>query len=289
MQEIARDIFIEPSFIGVTLGALNFPHGLLLVDAPPRPEDARSWRASLINLGGGVDRMLVNLDAHIDRTLGARLLECTVVAHEKTAQAFRNRPTTFKSQDIATGADWELCAGLPTIRWAPPEITFTHRMQVHWTDNHPVILEHHPGPYNGACWVIEPVSKVVFVGDAVTPGQTPFLAHADLPVWIETLKLLLSPEYQEYLIVGGRTGLVAPAEVADQLAFLIMLNDKLDSLADFKASSEDIEALAPGLVKSLKGEFPESHLAQFTQRLKWGLPHYYARHYRAVTADEDDD
>lgn len=134
MQEVSSNVFFETSYLGVTLGAVNLAHGLLLVDAPPRPEDIRSWRASLLNLGGGVDRLLVNLDAHVDRTLGVRAMECTVVAHEKTAFVFRNRPTSFKSQDAEAGAEWEKCNGLGSIRWAPPEISFSHRMLIHWDD-----------------------------------------------------------------------------------------------------------------------------------------------------------
>ena len=71
MQEIVPNVYIETGYAGVTLGAINWPHGLVLIDAPFRPEDTRSWRSALLNLGGGVDRVLVQLDAHPDRTLGA--------------------------------------------------------------------------------------------------------------------------------------------------------------------------------------------------------------------------
>ena len=63
----------------MTLGVINLPHGLVQMDAPPSPEDARTWRAALLSLGGGSERLLVNLDAHPDRTLGARAMDCTVV------------------------------------------------------------------------------------------------------------------------------------------------------------------------------------------------------------------
>ena len=63
MQAIAKDIYIEDQYLGATLGAINFPHGLLQVDAPPSPEDARTWRAALLNLGGSTERLLVNLDS----------------------------------------------------------------------------------------------------------------------------------------------------------------------------------------------------------------------------------
>ena len=44
MQEIAQGIYVENSYTGVTVGAINLSHGLLLVDDPPRPEDARPAR-----------------------------------------------------------------------------------------------------------------------------------------------------------------------------------------------------------------------------------------------------
>ena len=98
MQEITRNVHIEDQYPGVTLGVIVTPRGLIQIDAPPSPEDARSWRAALMNLGGGMERVLINLDAHPDRTLGARAMDCTVIAHEKTAYTFRNRPGTFKAQ-----------------------------------------------------------------------------------------------------------------------------------------------------------------------------------------------
>jgi glyoxylase-like metal-dependent hydrolase (beta-lactamase superfamily II) len=286
MQEIAKNIFIEKGYLGVTLGAVNMPHGLLLIDAPPRPEDVRSWRASLLNLGGGVDRLLVNLDAHVDRTLGVKAMECTVVAHEKTAQAFRNRPTAFKSQDVETGADWELCNGLGSIRWAPPEITFTQQMQINW-DEFPILLEHHSGSHPGAIWVNVSSEKVCFVGDAVLPGQPPFLASADLPLWIESLKLLLSPLYQDYIIIGGRTGLVTRSQVKAQLEYLQLVQQRLEELSTQKVLPEDCEIVIPELMAGFSGG--EQRIQQFTQRLKWGLYYYYSRHYRANAIDDHEE
>jgi glyoxylase-like metal-dependent hydrolase (beta-lactamase superfamily II) len=283
MQEIAENIFIENSYLGVTLGAINLPHGLLLLDAPPRPEDVRSWRASLLNLGGGVDRLLVNLDAHVDRTLGVRAMECTVVAHEKTAQVFRNRPTAFKAQDTETGADWELVSNMGSIRWAPPEITFTHRMLIHW-DERPVILEHHAGPQPGSVWVILPDRQIVFIGDMVIPNQPPFLAQADLGGWTEGLQLLLSSDYRGYQLVSGRTGLVTLNDVRSQLNLIQFLRTSLDTLTDEKAPPESTESLIPNLLDEM--DFPVQRVEQYTKRLRWGLYYYFSRHNRINPVDD---
>jgi glyoxylase-like metal-dependent hydrolase (beta-lactamase superfamily II) len=276
MQELANHIFIETGYAGVTLAAINWSHGLILIDAPFRPEDTRSWRSALLNLGGGVDRLLVNLDVHFDRTIGTRGMDCTVVGHEKMAAVFRNRPVTFKAQGSETGAEWELINGLGSIRWAPPEITFSDQMNIHW-DDRPLILKHRPGPAGGAIWAVLPEHKIILVGDAVVLDQPPFLAGADLPAWISNLELLLSPEYREYLIVSGRGGLAASQQVRQQLTYLQKVQHLVEDLAKANGSPEDTTRFVPELVHPF--DAPSPRLAMYEQRLRYGLRQYFIRHF----------
>jgi glyoxylase-like metal-dependent hydrolase (beta-lactamase superfamily II) len=276
MQAIVDNIYVSTQYPGATLGVINMPHGLIQVDAPPSPEDGRAWRAALLNLGGGTERLLVNLDAHPDRTLGDRAMECTVVAQEKTAHVFRTRPTTFKAVGDETGSDWENIAGLGNIRWVTPEITFSHRMEIHWGDS-PVFLEHHPGPTAGAAWVIVPEAKVVFVGDAVLKNQPPFLAGADLPAWLETLKLLLSPAFRNWLVISGRGGLVGIESIKAEKDFLEHVLVKIERLAQKKSPPEAVDNMVTSLLNSFK---IHSGLHQkYARRLRFGLHHYFLRHY----------
>ncbi len=279
MQEISPHVYIETAYAGVTLGAISWTHGLILIDAPFRAEDARSWRSALLNLGGGVDRLLINLDAHFDRTLGARAMDCTILGHEKLVQVFRARPVTFKSQSSETGAEWELYNGLGSIRWSPPEITFSHALSIHW-DSRPLALDYHPGPASGAIWATLPEQKILFVGDAVIAGQPPFLANADLPAWLETLDVLLQPQYQDYILIGGRNGLITHQDVLQQRTVLEKIHTHMETLAAQQAQPED--ALA--LLKPLLSEYPapQPREAQFEQRLRWGLVQYFIRRYRST-------
>lgn len=282
MQEIAPRVYIETGYAGVTLGAVNWMHGLVLIDSPFRQEDTRLWRSALLNLGGGVDRLLVNLDAHFDRTLGTRAMECTVVGHEKLAQVFRNRPVSFKTQGTETGAEWEQYNGLGSIRWAPPEMTFTHHMELFW-DAEPLRLEYHPGPGVGAIWATLVGARVVFIGDTVVLDQPPFLSNADLPAWIDSLQLLLSPEYANHTLVSGRGGLVAHQAVRQQLAFLQKVQSGLEELAGQSAAPEDTESMIGRLMAEIS--FPNQRKAIYEQRLRWGLRQYYQRHYRLAGID----
>lgn len=275
MQEIANQVYIEEQYPGVILGVVSLPHGLIQIDAPPSPEDGRSWRASLLNLSTAAERILVNLDAHPDRTLGVRGMECTVIAHEKTVQAFRNRPNTFKAQGDETGADWESVVGIGSVRWSLPEISFTSRMVIDWNDQ-PVILEHHSGPTAGASWVIIPSAKVIFVGDLVLKNQPPFIAFANLSEWIDSLKILID-QYSDYTVVSGRSGVVSQSVIQAQLDLLTNINQKLEVLGQKRAGPEALEPLAQELLTSIKA--PADRQKQFARRLIYGLRHYYMRRY----------
>ncbi len=284
MQSIADNVYIEDHYLGVTLGVIQVARGLVQIDAPPSPEDSRSWRAALMSLSGGPERVLVILDAHPDRTLGARAMDCTVIAQERTAQVFRTRPTTFKAQGAETGADWETIPGLGTVRWAPPEISFSTHMALHW-DESPILFEHHPGPTGGAMWVLVPEQKVVFIGDLVSKNQPPFLAHADLPAWIEALDLLLSADYKGFTFVSGRGGTVSTPAIKAQSEFIERVHERLEKMAKRGSSPDATEKLIEPLLTGFKSS--SARHKQYVQRMRYGLRYYYARHYRmGASVDE---
>lgn len=285
MQELAHGIFIEKLYPGVTLAAMTLPRGTILIDAPLRAEDGRSWRAALLNRGSGIDRILINLDAHPDRTIGARTMECPVVAHHKTGMAFRNRPTAFKVQSPEMGAEWELLSDLGSSRWAPPDITFSDNMTFHW-GGPAVFLEHHPGPSTGAIWVIVPEVKLIFCGDAVPLDQPPFLADADLPSWISTLEDLLGPDYDDYRIISGRGGLATIGQIEQLRQELLRLNEQINSLW---ADNAPVESLAP-LVQQLlqRHSIPYERSELYEQRLRYGLQRYYTRPSQPPVVEEEE-
>lgn len=278
MESIGKNVYIEDKYLGVTLGVINQPRGLVLIDAPPSPEDSRMWRASLMGMGNGPERMLVNLDSHPDRTLGARAMDCTVIAHEQTAFAFRNRPNTFKAQGEETGANWEAIPGLGSVRWAPPEISFVDQLSLHWGET-PIRLESHAGPTHGAIWAILPSERIVFVGDSVLKGQPPFLAHADLPAWIQSLDLLLSSAFKGYTVVSGRGGVVTSQNIKAQAEMLARIFDKFDKLGKKRASIASADKLVEQVIKDFKA--PVARNKQYAQRLRYGLHQYYLRNYHA--------
>lgn len=282
MRELAKGIFIETNYPGVTLGALVLQHGIILIDAPLRIEDTRAWRSHLSNQGGGVNRLLVNLDAHPDRTLGARAMECAIIAHQKTALVFRGRPSIFKGQNAESGSEWETYNDAVGTRWASPDLTFSERITLHWGPPD-LILEHHPGSAPGSIWAIAPHNKIIFVGDTVLENQPPFLTNADIPAWLEALDHL-KDAYKDFTIISGRGG-PAPYE-ANRLQYKVLKNilKELEKLAKKNAKVETVESLIPALLSNY--HFSPHLGEQYAQRLKHGLSQYYIRCYRPMDMAE---
>ena len=281
MKEIAENIYIEEGYPGVTLGAIKMIGGSVLIDSPPRPEDSLSWHSSLQSQGIASSRLLVNLDSHPDRTIGARAMNTTVIAHQVTSDEFSNRTAMFKAQNANSGAEWEECSGLSGIRWQPPNLTFSDQITIKW-GKVDVVLKHQPGHVTDAAWVIIPDKKVVFVGDAVTVRQPPFLENADISLWVNSLDLLLSNVFTDYIVISGRGGLASGLVIRDMRNFLIDVQKRLDRIAARDNDPHATEKLVPKLIDKYK--FPSKHREMYTNRLRHGLYQYYAEQLQPAPA-----
>jgi glyoxylase-like metal-dependent hydrolase (beta-lactamase superfamily II) len=285
MEKIGNGIYIENAYSGVTLGGLIQPFGTIFIDAPLRAEEGRMWRATLNGLGGSSsNRLLVNLDAHPDRTLGARIMECTILAHQKTAQVFRSRPSVFKGQNADSGSEWETYDEAVGTRWAVPDITFSQRIALHW-GGPDIILEHHAGPTPGAIWVAIPDARILFVGDCVLADQPPFLANADIPTWLESLNAI-EASYLGFTIISGRGGAIPFGAVEKLRSQLTLIQSELERMAN-RETLEATEILIPMVLSNLNqqsGTQPGFE-DQYAQRLRHGLAQYFMRHYRPTESN----
>ena len=280
MKKIKSGIFIESGYAGVTVGAMLMKRGTLLVDAPLKAEDGHNWLAALRAEGAGPRRLLVNLDSHPDRTLGAQSLDCEVITHRETARQFRRRAAIFKALKQESGAEWESLSGMSGLRWMTPRLVFSQGSGLHLDDGSELRLEEHPGPTPGASWLVAPEAQVVFVGDLVTPKQPPFLANADIEAWVEGLDLLLSKEYKGYKVVAGRGGEASLENLREMRRFLKDVESRLQRVAKHKQPGKEIEKMAPKLLEKFK--VPAKLEKMYTHRLKYGLRNYFARHYQGA-------
>ncbi len=273
MKEIVSGVVIETEYDGVTLGAIQTPAGVIMIDAPINVKDAQIWRSACSRTGGGADRLLVLLDEHYDRCLGARAMRCPIIAHEKTAQAISSRNSAGKPQTSRTGSIWETLSEVNSVHWAHPEITFTNEMSINWEDE-PLLLEHHPGPSRGSIWAILPERKIAFIGDTLLTNQPPFLASADLEAWAETLELLKSAAYKDYILISSRGEMVSKDDARELQKFLKKVQHMAEKNANSKNDLDQIETAGASLVDDFKAR-NKAELEIFRARLAYGFSQFY--------------
>ncbi|MCB5181024.1 MBL fold metallo-hydrolase [Streptomyces antimicrobicus] len=139
-----------------------------LVDTAATEDRARTLRAHVLARTGRPPRTLVNTHFHGDHTFGnSRFPEAVVVAHESARAAM-------------TAAGLHLTSLWPEVRWgelevALPDLTFTDTLTL-WTGGIRIELLHlGPAAHTTndiAVWL--PEQRVLFTGDVVMSGITPF-------------------------------------------------------------------------------------------------------------------
>ncbi len=274
MEKVTENVYWQRYTAGV-VGVLNTPHGLVCIDAPLLMEESRLWRGDLMRLRGGSERLVVLLDTNPDRALGIRNMDMPVISHELAMQALSGRPVTYRSEGhTGTYADTAEMSG--AYRWPLVDLSFSAEMELNWAEGKPIQLLHRPGPRPESIWVVWEEARVVFVGDAVLQAEPPFLATADLSLWIDSLNDLLTDRFKRFAIIGGRDGLLRRADVRNHLNRLERLRAMVDEL---KAQPDDDEALRAQVDRLLKKYHPadEKQKRFFADRLYYGLKMYLKR------------
>ena len=276
MHEIKPGIYYEDTYPGPTIGAIILPRGMIFIDAPLRPEDGHRWKSNLLNRSQGtIHKILVCLDDHPDRTIGANSLDCPIVTHRDAAKNMQDQTAMFRGQLPESGSLWEKYPETSSLQWVIPDITFTERMKFHWADD-AVVFEHHPGPRPGSSWVLIPSEKILFIGDAVVESP-PFLDKAHLPTWIDTLDELLKAKYRDYIMIGGRGGQIHLDNIRELKKTFRKIHRRIDKLANRRAPVKDAVDIAGKFLDDFS--YPKRDRDFFLQRLQHGFSQYYTSNY----------
>ncbi len=187
-------------------------------------------------------------------------------------------PDSFKGGANPIGSEADRIKRITGVSRAVPEISFAEEMLIYLGDRR-VILRHHPGPTAGAAWVVLPEDETVFIGDAVTVAEPPYLGEAEIEDWLAQLDDLRSPTYETYRLISSRDGLVDREAVNNMARFLRKIPyriDRMESRVDPLAAATTI---AEELIEDFNVQPSRRSLARL--RLEAGLQRLYRRKYPA--------
>jgi cyclase len=189
----------------------------VLVDTAATIARAEALRATVDRLGGGRQLTIVNTHHHGDHCFGNGVFDpaATIIAHDRT------------SPELAEGG-LGLCGLWPAVDWGEirlrlPDVTYSDTLTLH-TGGHEVRLIH-PGPAHTTndTVVLLPSERVLFAGDLVWNGVTPFVLMGSVAGSIEAIGRLR--ELPVSTVVPGH-GPVGGLELLDQtVAYLAWVQE----------------------------------------------------------------
>ncbi|MET8755512.1 MBL fold metallo-hydrolase [Streptomyces sp. NPDC004667] len=158
----------------------------LLVDTAATERRALALREAVTAAGVPLPRTVVNTHHHGDHTYGNGVFapEALIVGHDNA-----------RAEQLAAGHQLELiwpATDFGAIEIVPPDLTFSERLTLHVGEIEVRVI--HPGVAHttGDAVVWLPRQRVVFTGDLVFAGGTPFLAMGSLSGSLRALELLKS-------------------------------------------------------------------------------------------------
>jgi cyclase len=230
IREVAPDIFVETEFHGANVGFVVTGEGVILIDTPLLPNDARLWRSEIKKRTDQEIIYIINTDHHRGHILGNQFFpEGMVIAHEfawKNMQSygdgFRTRLLNLYRERIPEAArEWERDLDIVV-----PQITFTDRLVLFKGDKeiHLIPL----GGHTQATTVVYlPNDGVLFAGDLVVTDRPPFLSQSNTKRWLNALTYVRKLKFD--VLVPGHGELCGKEATEKMSEFLRLVRRRVRS------------------------------------------------------------
>jgi cyclase len=274
MDKLTSQVFVESGYRGCTVGAIMTPIGIVCVDTPLLPADARRWRQRLAELFNQPIAYTIYTDGHRDRVLGQQWLGGMVVAHEATWEKLRSYGDAMRQQVIeflvhhgAPDASEELSRHL---QLGLPQLTLSNGGTLTLHIGKPkIVVRPVGGATPGSLWVELPDQGVVFAGDVVTQSTHPFMSEANTAIWLERLAELRSADYFATKIVPGRGGGYKRADTQSVTDYLTEMRTRVRQLLTERRGKFDAAELLPEFLDWFP--IPDDEHERVQRRIRTGL------------------
>ncbi|MGP4115121.1 MBL fold metallo-hydrolase [Streptomyces sp. 4N509B] len=224
LREVSDGVFayVQPDgtwWINNT-GFLVGPQGVVSVDACSTERRTRAYQRAIASVTAAPVRTVINTHHHGDHTFGNSLFPtATILGHERARQealAFGPpRPMPYWSE-----TDWG------DLTLDPPFVTFTDEITVHVGELR-VQVRHVGTPAHTTndvlVWI--PERSVLYCGDLVFNGGTPFLLMGSVTGAIEVLEEVVRPLGAATVVPGHGPVFTDDAPVRDTLDYLRFVAD----------------------------------------------------------------
>jgi glyoxylase-like metal-dependent hydrolase (beta-lactamase superfamily II) len=253
MPRLPAHVLVETNCRGHSVAAVVGSRGILCIDTPLLPTEADAWKKRLLEKGRAI-AFIVQMDSSPDRAFAAAHLASvfegqppTLLAHQQTTDAMKTLQDSYKNNPLLGALEGSSYNLDPlSLRWPRPAMAFNGSMTIHWNPS-TVILRHAPSTTPGACWVLLPEEKILFMGDAVSVTLPPLLHEGRFEPWLETLALLRRAPFKGCRLFCSHGGWVEADAVAKFASFLRSAQRKAAVIREKTDPQKDISLAAQSL------------------------------------------
>ncbi len=278
MDKLTPHVYVESGYRGSTVGAILTPDGVICVDTPLLPAEARHWRERIASITDAPITYTIYTDGHRDRVLGTQWLGGKVVAHEATWEKLRSYGDAIRQQVIeflahhhALEAAEELSRSL---QLALPDLTVSAGGTLTLCIGRPqVVVRPVGGATPASLWVELPDQGVAFAGDLVTQNTHPFMSEAHTAVWLERLAELRDTAFFAAKIVPGRGGSYRRSDVQKTQDYLTDMRTRVRAVMTERRGKFDAGELIGEFVTRFP--IPDDEHERVQRRVRTGLEKVY--------------
>jgi cyclase len=201
LVEVADRVFayIQPDgswYINNT-GFIVGDRSVVSIDACSTYRRTRAYVDRIATVTAAPVTTLINTHHHGDHTYGNSVFgDVTIIGHE------RCRAEVISSGLLGNTGIWD------PVEWgdltlSPPNLTFTDRLRV-WSDDVPIEVSYvgQPAHTSNDCLIWLPEREVLFCGDLLFNGGTPFLLMGSVTGAIEVLTSVVAPIPARTIVPG---------------------------------------------------------------------------------------
>jgi cyclase len=187
MEQIAAQVYAETKYESGNVGFIITDAGLVCVDVPMRPSDARDWRIEIASVTQKPIIALIQTDYDQIRVVGTYLFKVPVIAHDHAWE----RMKIYSSEKTLNQINEMIAEETGRTNWKArmPDITFKDRLVLH-KGGREIHVIHGGGHSSATCLVYLPEDNVVFSGDLVFSRQHPTMDFAETKQWLSALNQL---------------------------------------------------------------------------------------------------
>ena len=272
MEQITERVYVEMVYYGGNVGCIITDQGLILVDTPMFPRDARHWRDQIARLTSLPILYVVNTDYQEEHILSNALFDAPVVAHELTWERLSSCGDGYWQQvaSLLEPIDLQAADEIEQYQLVCPRLTFTERM-IFYKGSSQVRLIHLGGHTPATIAVYLPDEQILFTGNNVTLGTLPVITQADTKQWLQALTAIRKMRVKT--LVPGHGPLCDTTATQPLSEYIRLVRYRVSRHFQAGRSKAELSSLTSGLITAYL--LPEAAREGLRSRIKANLDRVY--------------